>query len=288
MTTEDIHRFLPKAITGRKLPCVKVYFPALDTLTEEEEKAGPDIMTVFDDSGQVLVEYRCGTIICNWYDNGLKYQTKEISDTAEILRTYEYSPEGDLYHIRETVLSTSDPVQEGKAIDIWTNWEKYDRRQICYNEFIERYGQTENQAITIEWYDDVGKLLSIEEWRDYLEQPPSPNSRHSNDKSLLEEYHRLETEFSDFRVFEKHLFYRDGHLWKSYSEQLVHPLNEKDYLEQITTFYNENGLRERVVNHSTGMTERLKYTYNANGDWVFCRISNNRGDIVRILRVFEN
>ena len=114
MTIEDIKRFLPGPVLGKKFRCLKVYFPAADTLSEKEIEDGPDVMSISDESGQTLLEYRFGTIITTLYDEGRKYQTKEVSDTEERLSTYEYTPDGDLYHTREIILSTADPFSQSE------------------------------------------------------------------------------------------------------------------------------------------------------------------------------
>ena len=108
MTIAEINRFLPEPVLGSKFSCLKVYFPASDSLSESEIEEGPDLMIISDKSGPALLEYRFGTIITYWYDeDGRKVQTKEVSDTEEKLYTYEYAPDGGLYHKSEIILSTS-------------------------------------------------------------------------------------------------------------------------------------------------------------------------------------
>ena len=286
MTIEDISRFLPDPVLGKKFRCLKVYFPAADTLSEKEIEEGPDVMSISDEFGQTLLEYRFGTIITTLYDEGRKYQTKEVSDTEERLSTYEYTPNGDLYHTREIILSTADPALEGKTTDLWINWENHKSQQICITEILERYRQTKNLKTKTEWYNDVGMLMEYKEWEEHFGLLSHVKFEYSDNGRLLEQ-----REYDgDGRLIrrEKHTYHKNGCLSETYIESLVYVPFSNDCWEYKTIYFDENELRQRLVNHSTGKTEQCEYTYDEDGDWVLCRIIDNEGGVFRLLRVFEN
>ena len=289
MTIAEINRFLPEPVLGSKLSCLKVYFPASDSLSETEIEEGPDLMIISGKSGPALLEYRFGTIITYWYDeDGRKVQTKEVSDTEEKLCTYEYAPDGGLYHKSELILSTFDPLQEGKTADLWISWEKHGQQQICLKELIERYryNQTVKRKTTAEWFNDAGMLLDIKEWEDYNGLVSSVKYEYSDNGDLLEqrEYDRV----GRLIRYEKHKYQKNGCIRETYIESLVQVPLENDSWEDKTIYFDENGLRQRLVNHSTGKTEQCEYTYDEDGDWVLCRITDSDGGVFRVLRVFEN